>query len=87
MAVADDVGDWYFNGGRMIPKGSSNISTMVCVVMCVSYVGILRLCIGRLAIISGEVRRSIIIGIGADSLCSLHAELIIERRPPARDIM
>lgn len=41
MAVADDVGDWYFNGGQMIPKGggdimlpagpSCNISTRVCV--------------------------------------------------------
>jgi hypothetical protein len=25
MAVAGDIGDWYFNGGRMIPKGGGNI--------------------------------------------------------------
>jgi hypothetical protein len=40
-----------------------------------------------LAIISGEVRRSIIVGIGAVSLNRLHAELIIEPRPPRRNVV
>jgi hypothetical protein len=40
-----------------------------------------------LAIISGEVRRSIIVGIGAVLLCSLHAKLITEPCLPVRDIM
>ncbi len=37
--------------------------------------------------ISGEVRRSIIVGIGAVTLDRLHAELIIEPRPPGRDVV
>jgi hypothetical protein len=41
----------------------------------------------RLAIISGEVRRSTIVGIGAVSLDRLHAELIVEQRPPGRDVI
>jgi hypothetical protein len=37
--------------------------------------------------ISGEVRRSIIVGIGAVTLDNLHAELIIEPRLPGRDVV
>jgi hypothetical protein len=51
------------------------------------YIGIRRDSYPRLAIISGEVRRSIIVGIGAVTLDRLHAELIIELRPPGRDIV
>jgi hypothetical protein len=40
-----------------------------------------------LAIISGEVRRSNIIGIGAVSLDRLHAESIVEPHPPGRDVV
>jgi hypothetical protein len=41
----------------------------------------------RVAIFSGEVRRSIIVGIGAVSLDRLHDELIVEPRPPGRDVV
>ena len=51
------------------------------------YVGIRRDLYWRLAIISGEVRRSIIVGIQAVTLDRLHTELIIEPRPPGRDVV
>jgi hypothetical protein len=51
------------------------------------YVGIRRGLYQRVAIISGEVRRSIIVGIGAVTLDRLHAELIIEPHPPGRDVV
>ncbi len=37
--------------------------------------------------ISGEVRRSIIVRIGALTPNCLHAKLIIEPRPPGRDVI
>ena len=45
------------------------------------------LCTGRLPLTSGEVRMSIIGGIGAISLSHLHAELIIKPYPPRKDII
>jgi len=54
---------------------------------CVAYIGINRLCTGRLAIISGEVKRSIVGGIRAVSLGHLHAESIIEPNLLGRDIV
>ena len=69
------------------PLYSQRVDGVLWLVFSFLYVGIRRDLYRRLAIISGEVRRSIIVGIRAVSLGGLLAESIAAPRTPARNIV